>query len=51
VASAARAFAPGRLAAFDSTREIGLYHVDPIVRRSAPLQATADGLAERGGSA
>jgi NADH-quinone oxidoreductase subunit G len=51
VAAAGTAFAPGRLAAFDSTREIGLYHVDPIVRRSAPLQATADGLAGRGGSA
>jgi NADH-quinone oxidoreductase subunit G len=50
-AAAGGGFVPGRLAAFDSTREIGLYHVDAIVRRSAPLQATADGLAGRGGSA
>jgi NADH-quinone oxidoreductase subunit G len=50
-ATAGTAFAPGRLAAFDSTREIGLYHVDPIVRRSGPLQATADGVAGRGGAA
>jgi NADH-quinone oxidoreductase subunit G len=44
-------FAPGRLAAVDATREVGLYGVDAIVRRSAPLQATADGLAARGGVA
>jgi NADH-quinone oxidoreductase subunit G len=44
-------FAPGRLAAVDATREVGLYGVDAIVRRSAPLQATADGLAARGGAA
>jgi NADH-quinone oxidoreductase subunit G len=44
-------FAPGRLAAVDATRDVGLYGVDPIVRRSAPLQATADGRAGQGGAA
>jgi NADH-quinone oxidoreductase subunit G len=47
-------FTPGRLAAMDVTRDVGIYRVDPIVRRSAPLQATADGLAAaplQGGSA
>jgi NADH-quinone oxidoreductase subunit G len=44
-------FAPGRLAAVDATRDVGLYGVDAIVRRSAPLQATADGLAGQGGAA
>jgi NADH-quinone oxidoreductase subunit G len=38
-------FAPGRLAAMDVTRDVGIYRVDAVVRRSAPLQATADGLA------
>lgn len=38
-------FTPGRLAAMDVTRDVGIYRVDPIVRRSAPLQATADGRA------
>ena len=41
--AAAAAFAPGRLAAMDVTREVGIYGVDAIVRRSAPLQATVDG--------
>jgi NADH-quinone oxidoreductase subunit G len=36
-------FAPGRLAAVDSTREVGMYRVDAVVRRSQPLQATRDG--------
>ena len=44
-------FAPGRLAAVDATRDVGLYGVDAIVRRSAPLQATADGRAGQGGAA
>ena len=38
-------FAPGRLSAVDATREVGIYRVDAIVRRSEPLQATADGQA------
>jgi NADH-quinone oxidoreductase subunit G len=42
---AATTFAPGRLASVDSTREVGIYRVDAIVRRSGPLQATVDGLA------
>jgi NADH-quinone oxidoreductase subunit G len=37
---AASAFAPGRLAALDATREVGLYAVDAVVRRSRPLQET-----------
>ena len=40
-------FAPGRLAAFDVDARDRLYRVDAIVRRSAPLQATADGQAGR----
>jgi NADH-quinone oxidoreductase subunit G len=47
-------FTPGRLATMDVTRDVGIYRVDAIVRRSAPLQATADGLAAalpQGGSA
>ncbi|HWJ07225.1 MAG TPA: NADH-quinone oxidoreductase subunit NuoG [Steroidobacteraceae bacterium] len=43
--AAVGAFTPGRLAAMDVTRDVGIYRVDAIVRRSAPLQATADGLA------
>ena len=52
-AAVAPAFTPGRLAAFDATREVGIYEVDAIVRRSSPLQATAEGLksAPPGGSA
>jgi NADH-quinone oxidoreductase subunit G len=38
-------FAPGRLCAVDATREVGIYRVDAIVRRSEPLQATVDGQA------
>jgi NADH-quinone oxidoreductase subunit G len=38
-------FAAGRLAALDATRDVGIYRVDAIVRRSGPLQATVDGLA------
>jgi NADH-quinone oxidoreductase subunit G len=41
--AATDAFAPGRLAAMDVTREVPIYGVDAIVRRSAPLQATVDG--------
>jgi hypothetical protein len=33
---AASAFAPGRLASLDVTREVGLYAVDAVVRRSRP---------------
>jgi NADH-quinone oxidoreductase subunit G len=43
--AAVGSFTPGRLAAMDVTRDVGLYRVDAVVRRSAPLQATADGLA------
>jgi NADH-quinone oxidoreductase subunit G len=42
------AFVPGRLAALDVTREIGLYAVDAVVRRSRPLQETRTA---RGGDA
>ncbi len=41
-------FAPGRLAAVDSTREVGIYRVDAVVRRSQPLQQTPDGQAAGG---
>ena len=44
-------FVPGRLASVDSTREIGMYRVDAVVRRSRPLQETRDGRAAgRGGA-
>jgi hypothetical protein len=33
----------------DVTRGIPIYAVDAIVRRSAPLQATADGMRGHGG--
>jgi NADH-quinone oxidoreductase subunit G len=36
-------FVPGRLAALDSAREVGMYRVDAVVRRSQPLQQTVDG--------
>ncbi len=46
------AFVPGRLVSLDATREIGLYAVDAVVRRSAPLQQTREGRAgSRGGVA
>jgi NADH-quinone oxidoreductase subunit G len=44
-------FAPGRLAAVDSSRDVGIYEVDPVVRRSRPLQETRDGQAVRGSAA
>ncbi len=44
-------FAPGRLAAMDVTRETAIYAVDAIVRRSGPLQATADGQVGAAGGA
>jgi NADH-quinone oxidoreductase subunit G len=47
-AAATAAFAPGRLASIDLTRETPIYRIDAIVRRSTPLQATADGLAGQG---
>jgi NADH-quinone oxidoreductase subunit G len=48
----ARPFAAGRLAALDATRDVGIYRVDPVVRRSAPLQDTVDGRAAvQGGAA
>ncbi len=50
-APGAGAFAPGRLASLDSTRELGIYEVDAVVRRSRPLQETRDGRAARGGAA
>jgi NADH-quinone oxidoreductase subunit G len=48
---AAGAFAFGRLAALDSTREVGIYQVDAVVRRSQPLQQTRDARRARGGAA
>jgi len=45
-------FAPGRLASLDATREVGLYAVDAVVRRSRPLQQTREGQAwAKGGAA
>jgi NADH-quinone oxidoreductase subunit G len=38
----ASAFTAGRLASLDATREVGLYAVDAIVRRSRPLQETRE---------
>ena len=38
----ASTFNVGRLAALDATREVGLYAVDAVVRRSRPLQETRD---------
>jgi NADH-quinone oxidoreductase subunit G len=38
----ASAFTAGRLAALDATREVGLYAVDAVVRRSRPLQETRE---------
>jgi NADH-quinone oxidoreductase subunit G len=50
--AASSAYAPGRLVSLDATREIGLYAVDAVVRRSAPLQHTREGrLGARGGAA
>ena len=40
----AAGFTLGRLAAVDSSREVGIYSVDAVVRRSRPLQETHDGL-------
>jgi NADH-quinone oxidoreductase subunit G len=40
---AASGFVPGRLASLDVTREVGLYEVDAVVRRSVPLQQTREG--------
>jgi NADH-quinone oxidoreductase subunit G len=40
-------FTAGRLATLDATREVGLYAVDAVVRRSAPLQQTREA---RGGA-
>jgi NADH-quinone oxidoreductase subunit G len=47
----AATFVPGRLATMDVTRETPIYGVDAIVRRSGPLQATADGRAGATGGA
>jgi NADH-quinone oxidoreductase subunit G len=47
----ASGFAPGRLAALDVTREVGIYEVDAVVRRSRPLQETRDGRAGAAGGA
>jgi NADH-quinone oxidoreductase subunit G len=41
-APVASAFKAGRLAALDATREVGLYAVDAVVRRSRPLQETRE---------
>jgi NADH-quinone oxidoreductase subunit G len=42
----ASSFVPGRLASVDSIREVGIYRVDAVVRRSRPLQETRDGRAD-----
>ncbi len=42
----ASSFVPGRLASVDSIRDIGIYRVDAVVRRSRPLQETRDGRAD-----
>ncbi len=47
-ATSSSSFAPGRLPAVDATREVGIYRVDAVVRRSLPLQATRDGQAAGG---
>jgi NADH-quinone oxidoreductase subunit G len=44
----ASVFAAGRLVSLDATREVGLYAVDGVVRRSRPLQQTR---AAQGGAA
>jgi NADH-quinone oxidoreductase subunit G len=44
-------FAPGRLASLDITREVGLYAVDAVVRRSRPLQETREARAGAQGGA
>ncbi len=49
-AAAESNFAPGRLNAVDSYRPIGMYRVDPVVRRSRPLQETPEARAEAGAS-
>jgi NADH-quinone oxidoreductase subunit G len=48
-AAAETNFTPGRLNAVDSYRPIGMYRVDPVVRRSRPLQETPEARAEAGG--
>ncbi len=50
-ATVTRRFAPGRLAALDATREVGLYSVDAVVRRSAPLQQTREARSGAAGGA
>jgi NADH-quinone oxidoreductase subunit G len=47
----ASSFVPGRLASLDVTREVGLYEVDAVVRRSAPLQQTREGRGQPQGGA
>jgi NADH-quinone oxidoreductase subunit G len=42
----ASSFVAGRLSAVDATRDVGLYRVDAVVRRSQPLQETPAGIAE-----
>jgi NADH-quinone oxidoreductase subunit G len=44
------AFVPGRLASLDVTREVGLYEVDAVVRRSPPLQRTREAQGDLRGS-
>jgi len=43
-------FVPGRLASLDVTREVGLYEVDAVVRRSPPLQRTCEAQGDLQGS-
>jgi len=48
----ASSFTAGRLASLDATRDVGLYAVDAVVRRSRPLQETREARkGEPGGAA
>ncbi|HQR25323.1 MAG TPA: NADH-quinone oxidoreductase subunit NuoG, partial [Steroidobacteraceae bacterium] len=49
IASPQSAFTPGPLVAVDSSRDVGMYRVDAVVRRSRPLQETPVGRADSGG--
>ncbi|MFO1392762.1 MAG: NADH-quinone oxidoreductase subunit NuoG [Steroidobacteraceae bacterium] len=49
IAPARSTFTPGPLVAVDSSRDVGMYRVDAVVRRSRPLQETPVGRADSGG--
>jgi NADH-quinone oxidoreductase subunit G len=49
-ASGGGTFAAGPVNAVDTVREVGMYQVDAIVRRSVPLQETREAQAARGGN-